>query len=277
MNKKRFILICLVILIVVALFSLVLEYINKGRSNDIASEQTKQPNIIEQPLQQSTEQSIITNSTSDTNSDAQGQPTEPKQIPAKSTWPVNISQQVASSSTVVVNKKHKLPDTYIPSPLVSIGGVQLRQDAKSAMDDLLAAASVAGYSLKILSGYRSYSYQANLYNSYVARDGKIAADTYSARPGFSEHQLGLAGDVGNSNGSCDLETCFGDSAAGKWIASNAQNYGFIVRYPRGKELETGYQYEPWHLRYLGIDIAKSVYSSGETLDQYYNITAGGYE
>lgn len=277
MNKKRFILICLVILIVVALFSLVLEYINKGRSNDIASEQTKQPNIIEQPLQQSTEQSIITNSTSDTNSDAQAQPTESKQIPAKSTWPVNISQQVASSSTVVVNKKHKLPDTYIPSPLVSIGGVQLRQDAKSAMDDLLAAASVAGYSLKILSGYRSYSYQANLYNSYVARDGKIAADTYSARPGFSEHQLGLAGDVGNSNGSCDLETCFGDSAAGKWIASNAQNYGFIVRYPRGKELETGYQYEPWHLRYLGIDIAKSVYSSGETLDQYYNITAGGYE
>lgn len=277
MNKKRFILICLVILIVVALFSLVLEYINKGRSNDIASEQTKQPNIIEQPLQQSTEQSIITNSTSDTNSDAQAQPTESKQIPAKSTWPVNISQQVASSSTVVVNKKHKLPDTYIPSPLVSIGGVQLRQDAKSAMDDLLAAASVAGYSLKILSGYRSYSYQANLYDSYVARDGKIAADTYSARPGFSEHQLGLAGDVGNSNGSCDLETCFGDSAAGKWIASNAQNYGFIVRYPRGKELETGYQYEPWHLRYLGIDIAKSVYSSGETLDQYYNITAGGYE
>lgn len=277
MNKKRFILICLVILIVVALFSLVLAYVNKGRSNDIASEQTKQPNIIEQPLQQSTEQSIITNSTSDTNSDAQAQPTESKQIPAKSTWPVNISQQVASSSTVVVNKKHKLPDTYIPSPLVSIGGVQLRQDAKSAMDDLLAAASVAGYSLKILSGYRSYSYQANLYNSYVARDGKIAADTYSARPGFSEHQLGLAGDVGNSNGSCDLETCFGDSAAGKWIASNAQNYGFIVRYPRGKELETGYQYEPWHLRYLGIDIAKSVYSSGETLDQYYNITAGGYE
>lgn len=277
MNKKRFIIICLVILIVVALFSLVLAYVNKGRSNDIASEQTKQPNIIEQPLQQSTEQSTITNSTSDTNSDAQGQPTEPKQIPAKSTWPVNISQQVASSSTVVVNKKHKLPDTYIPSPLVSIGGVQLRQDAKSAMDDLLAAASVAGYSLKILSGYRSYSYQANLYDSYVARDGKIAADTYSARPGFSEHQLGLAGDVGNSNGSCDLETCFGDSAAGLWIASNAQNYGFIVRYPMGKELETGYQYEPWHLRYLGIDIAKSVYSSGETLDQYYNIPAGGYE
>lgn len=156
-----------------------------------------------------------------------------------------------------------------------IGGYQIRSDAKGAADSLIAAASNAGYPLKVISAYRSYEYQKNLYNNYVVRDGQAAADTYSARPGFSEHQLGLVADVGN--GSCDLETCFGDTPAGKWIAANAQNYGFIVRYPKGKEAETGYQYEPWHLRYIGVDVAKSVYTSGKTLDQYYNVPAGGYE
>ena len=111
----------------------------------------------------------------------------------------------------------------------------------------------------------------------MARDGQALADTYSARPGHSEHQTGLAVDVGAiSNPSCDLETCFGETIEGKWVAANAQNYGFIIRYPNGKDAITGYQYEPWHLRYVGIDAAVAIYNSGLTMDQYYGIEGGGY-
>jgi len=196
-------------------------------------------------------------------------------VPAPSQWPVKISMADAASLTVVVNKKHQLPSTYAPAGLTTYGSTQLRSQAAQALTDLVSDAAANGFTFKLISGYRSYSSQQSVYNSYVARDGQAAADTYSARPGFSEHQTGLAADVGN--GTCDLETCFGDSAAGKWIAANAQNYGFIVRYPKGKEADTGYQYEPWHLRYLGVDEARSVYASGKTLDQYYNVPAGGYE
>lgn len=162
----------------------------------------------------------------------------------------------------------------MPAGLTSYGGISLRSEAAAAIANLVSAAAGSGHTLKMISGYRSYASQSTIYNNYVAQDGQAAADTYSARPGFSEHQTGLAVDVGN--GICDLEICFGDTAAGKWVATNAQNYGFIVRYPQGKEAETGYQYEPWHLRYLGIDNAKSIYASGKTMDQYYGIAAGGY-
>lgn len=205
------------------------------------------------------------------------QPTPPT-TPAKpvaATWPVQISASDATSLTVVVNKKHQLPSSYVPAGLTAYGGYQLRSEAANALTRLVSDAAANGYSLKLISGYRSYSSQQSVYNSYVSRDGQLAADTYSARPGFSEHQTGLAADVGN--GTCDLEICFGDTAAGLWIAAHAQDYGFIVRYPKGKEADTGYQYEPWHLRFLGTDIAKAVYSSGKTLDQYYNVPAGGYE
>ena len=121
-----------------------------------------------------------------------------------------------------------------------------------------------GYDLPTLSAYRSYDYQAGLYNDYVARDGKEAADRYSAQPGKSEHQTGLAFDIGQ------LDDSFGETPAGKWLAQHAHEYGFIIRYPKGKEHITGYMYEPWHVRYLGIDTATSVYQSGLTLEEYLN-------
>jgi D-alanyl-D-alanine carboxypeptidase len=168
----------------------------------------------------------------------------------------------------VVNKKYKLPRSYAPG---------LRSETSNALAQLTNAASNAGIGLKTLSSYRSYDTQAATYSRWVARDGQSLADTYSARPGHSEHQTGLAVDVGaSSNPSCDLETCFGDTVEGKWVAANAQNYGFIIRYPNGKEAITGYQYEPWHLRYVGIDAAVAIYNSGLTMDQYYGIEGGGY-
>ena len=125
-----------------------------------------------------------------------------------------------------------------------------------------AAAKKDGYSLTIVSGFRSYSYQGQLYNNYVARDGKAAADTYSARPGHSEHQTGLAMDINNASSS------FNNTPEAKWIAENCYKYGFILRYPKGKENITGYMYESWHVRYLGKQLAKEVCDSGLTLEEF---------
>lgn len=202
-------------------------------------------------------------------------PANTNPAPEASKWPVQLSDAEAGSITVIVNKKHKLPSSYAPS-LSSVAGGQLRPEAASAFNNLLVAAKSSGLSsMKYVSGYRSYSTQQSLYNNYVARDGQAAADTYSARPGHSEHQTGLAVDVGNGGG-CDLEICFADTAEGKWVASNAYKYGFVVRYPKGKESTTGYQYEPWHLRYLGVAEAAAVYNSGKTLEEYYGVTGGDY-
>ena len=157
---------------------------------------------------------------------------------------------------LIVNKKYSLPSNYNP-------GVD--QTASNALKELQQGASNAGYSMPLLSGFRSYSRQETLYNNYVARDGQALADTYSAKPGHSEHQSGLAFDVGK------LDNNYGETAAGKWLKENAHHYGFIIRYLKGKENITGYQYEPWHIRYVGKDHAKKIYEQGITLEEYLNI------
>lgn len=188
-------------------------------------------------------------------------------------WPIIYSSEQANSLTVVVNKKHKLPSDYVPS-LISVAGGSMRPEAANELEKLLSAANSEGVPMSIISSYRSYNTQVSTYNKWVQQSGQAAADTFSARPGHSEHQTGLAVDLGN--GTCNLEICFGDTPAGNWLASNAQNYGFIIRYPEGKQAETGYQYEPWHIRFIGINEAKAVANSGQTLDQYYSVEAGDY-
>lgn len=180
-----------------------------------------------------------------------------------------------SSPWVVVNKQHPLqPLSYAPSDLVGVGSGQLmRSEAASALSTLLQASAQAGQSMSALSGYRSYATQSAVYNNYVRTDGQASADTYSARPGHSEHQTGLAVDVGN--GTCNLYACFGNTAAGQWLAANAHLYGFIIRYPDGKTAITGYQYEPWHLRYVGVDLATEMQSKKiSTLEEFFGITGG---
>lgn len=203
-------------------------------------------------------------------------PQQTTPAPPASIWPVQLTSTQAASITVVVNKKHKLPSAYVPQ-LASVAGGQLRTEAANAFNLMLTAAKTEGATaMRYISGYRSYAKQEQLYNNYVAQDGQTAADTYSARPGHSEHQTGLAVDIGEGGG-CDLETCFENTTSANWVASNAYKYGFILRYPKGKDTITGYQYEPWHLRYLGINEAAAVYNSGKTLEEYYNIPGGGYE
>ena len=168
----------------------------------------------------------------------------------------DITELTYIKGILVVNKKYGLPKTYNPGE---------NKEAKNALSKMQADASALGLSLKLISGFRTYSYQAGLYNRYVQKDGQAKADTYSARPGHSEHQTGLAFDVGQ------LKDSFGDTPSGKWLAQNCHLYGFIIRYPEGKSHITGYKYEPWHIRYLGIDVATKVKESGLTLEEYLGI------
>ena len=155
---------------------------------------------------------------------------------------------------LIANKTYGLPSDYNPGKILP--------DAQSAFNLMQADAKKAGLSLWICSGFRSYTYQNTLYNNYVARDGKAKADTYSARPGHSEHQTGLAMDINNASDS------FNNTKEAKWIAENCYKYGFILRYPQGKQDITGYKYESWHVRYLGKALAKEVYDSGLTLEEF---------
>lgn len=160
---------------------------------------------------------------------------------------------------LVANKTYSLPSSYNPGGLLP--------ECDKAYDKMDAAAAKAGYELYISSGFRSYGTQESIYNRYVANDGKANADRYSARPGYSEHQTGLAIDL---NGVSDS---FGDTATGKWVAAHCHEYGFILRYPKGKEAQTGYMYEPWHIRYVGVDVATKIYNSGLCFEEYYGITS----
>lgn len=161
---------------------------------------------------------------------------------------------------LIANKQYPLPKTYNPGE---------SSESKAALEKMLAGAKSAGFNLVAFSGFRSYEYQTTLYSNYVNRDGKKAADRYSARPGYSEHQTGLAYDIGEK-GREDLwlTSEFGESAAGKWLHQHAHEYGFILRYPQGKENITGYMYESWHFRYVGNETAKAVYEQNTTLEEY---------
>lgn len=159
---------------------------------------------------------------------------------------------------LIANKTYPLPSTYNPG---------VNPAANAALQEMFAAAKAEGLNLFVKSGFRSYSTQKSLYNNYVKRDGAAAADRYSARPGHSEHQTGLAFDINKANSS------FAGSPEANWLAQNCYKYGFIIRYPQGKESITGYIYEPWHVRYLGVETATAVYNSGLCLEEYLCITS----
>jgi len=170
--------------------------------------------------------------------------------------------------TVLVNKYNKLQSSYVPSDLKNIsskyGYGQLKAEAATAFEEMCAAAKKDNITIYGGSGYRSYSHQSRLYNNYVARDGKVEADTYSARPGYSEHQTGLAMDIMNGRWGYVDDT----DKEYTWLVNNSYKYGFILRYLEGKEEITGYMYEPWHYRYVGIDLATEITKLGITYDEY---------
>ncbi len=187
------------------------------------------------------------------------QPTEPE-TEATTTEQEEVTPTYINN-ILIVNKSYPLPKDYRPD------NDELTSETSNAFEKMRVDAQAEGLNLYISSGFRSYEYQAQLYQRYADRDGYEKADTYSARAGYSEHQTGLAFDLNT------IDDSFANTPEGKWVAENCWKYGFILRYPKGKEAQTGYQYEPWHLRYLGEDMAKKVYDSGLCLEEYLGITS----
>ena len=180
-------------------------------------------------------------------------------------------EEALNDLTILVNKYHKLPDDYEPDDLIALSyhnsyTYYLRSEAAEAYERLQSAALLDNVIIYPFSAYRSYDTQNTLYTRYKERDGEKKADTYSARPGFSEHQLGLAIDI-ISNTLTDNLT----NNDYEWMLDNSYKYGFIVRYPKGCQHITQFMEEPWHLRYLGIELATKVHNSGLTYDEYYDL------
>ena len=177
-----------------------------------------------------------------------------------------------NTNLILVNKYNYLTEDYIPENLEPIdiayarSGMQLVREAKEAFETLSEDAKKEGMNIIAMSSYRSYDYQVNLYDDYVATDGKEAADTYSARAGYSEHQTGLAVDVYNK---VLPYTSFEETEEFNWMQENAYKYGFILRFPKDKVNITGYQYESWHYRYVGKEAAKYIHNHDLTLEEYY--------
>ena len=159
---------------------------------------------------------------------------------------------------LIVNKTYSLPEDYAPG---------INTAAKAAFDEMTAAAFNDGLYLYINSGYRSYDEQYSLYYNYAAERGVIEADKVSSRPGFSEHQSGLCFDVNSTDFS------FNNTAEARWLAAHCAEYGFIIRYPKGKEEYTGYEYESWHIRFVGTEIAQDITSKGLCLEEYLGVTS----
>ncbi|EFI67075.1 M15 family metallopeptidase [Lysinibacillus sp. HST-98] len=193
-------------------------------------------------------------------------PAKPEQQPDENGYLPNQTlptEPTYINGILLANKIYPLPSTFAPEE---------NPEAREALNQMLAAAKQQGFDLVAFSGYRSFEYQTTLYDNYVKRDGQAAADRYSARPGYSEHQTGLAFDIGE-RGKEDvwLTEAFGETPAGQWLFAHAQEYGFILRFPQNKEEITGYMYESWHYRYVGKEIAKEITKKNITLEEYLGV------
>ncbi|MGI8383732.1 D-alanyl-D-alanine carboxypeptidase family protein [Robertmurraya sp. P23] len=182
----------------------------------------------------------------------------------------------------LVNKMFALPESYNPTDLVkpnvsfsfgdqTIEKSLMRQEAAIALEKMFAEAKASGIELYAVSGYRSYDRQQILFDAEVKKSGEEMAAQVVAVPGNSEHQSGLAMDISAKSANLGLTESFGETNEGKWLAANAHKYGFILRYPKGKETITGYQYEPWHFRFVGVDAAQTIFEKNITLEEYFDI------
>lgn len=188
---------------------------------------------------------------------------------------------VPSSYTALVNRDYLLPSSYVPQDLVvpkvrfshSEQGDKrkLRKAAAKSLEKMFRAAEKEKIIIYGVSGYRSYQRQESIYRRNVALRGRKATDALSAKPGSSEHQTGLTIDVSSAAVSGLLTERLAQTKEGKWLAKNAHKYGYIIRYPKGKSKITGYSYEPWHIRYVGVTVATYLYKNKLTLEEYYGV------
>ncbi|MGL5347356.1 MAG: M15 family metallopeptidase [Peptostreptococcaceae bacterium] len=196
---------------------------------------------------------------------------------------VETSQHINYENVVLVNRENEVGKEYIPSDLVELEvkflnnnthNNLLKKEAATQLEKMFEDAKKEGINLLAVSGYRSYEYQKKLYENKVRKAGKKEADRYVAMPGTSEHQTGLAIDLLSTEYK-KLNKGFENTNAYRWLCENIDEYGFIIRYQKGKESITGYEFEPWHFRYVGKDLAKELKERNITLEEYYGIN--GYE
>ncbi|MFJ5954768.1 D-alanyl-D-alanine carboxypeptidase family protein [Paenarthrobacter sp. NPDC092416] len=188
-----------------------------------------------------------------------------------------------TSQWVIVNKHRPLaPQNFVPPDLVqpdvrlAVSGeaALLNSTTAAATEKMFSAAAAEGVILALASGYRSYSTQIVTYNGYVNSSGQAAADRASARPGYSEHQTGWSFDISDGGGACSFQPCFAEQPAAVWAKANAYKFGFVVRYPWMFHETTGYFYESWHLRFIGLEAATDMATRGiETLEEYFGLDA----
>ena len=207
----------------------------------------------------------------------------PTSIPAPTVATIDktlYSIDAADSLWVVADKLRRLsPKKYVPSGLKTMDVPHaytpvLRKDAAKAYLKMFRAAKKKGINLVVQSGYRSYSAQVSVYNGWVASLGKKGADLQSARPGYSEHQTGLSVDIASATAGCTIQSCFSKTPEGKWLTKNAWKYGWHLRYPKGKTSITGYKFEPWHWRYVGLDLAAELNLTPKiTLEEFFELPA----
>ena len=256
-------------------------------------EQSEEPQESPQPQESSTTEEIPAE-TPETNPEPavpetpaeSPQPQESASVESIQPEPVYTEDPVftdVNSLLIVANKTHRLPEGYAPADLINVNDVggwgtiapYMRAEAAYAVAEMTQAAAADGVTLMFSSAYRSESYQKQLYDGYVAQYGVERADRISSRPGYSDHQTGLALDFIEGKGA-DFTSDFEYSASGIWLRDNAHYYGFIMRYPKGKADITGYSYEPWHFRYVGVDTATAIYNVDVfcSFEEYFGVSGG---
>lgn len=248
-KKKLLWVISLFVLLIILLFSLLYAVQHFNKKEEIVSKPVEEEveEIIEEPVieeVEKVEEEVVVEKVIDTKSD--------------------------SSINKIVNKENLVDKDYVPSlQTIENTDIKLRDEAKEAFEQMSNKAKEEGIDIVPLSGYRDYKEQLSLYYTYEEKYGRKYADRLDATPGASEHQLGLAIDVGDGSNKCNLQYCFINTAAGKWLKENSYKYGFILRYPYGKEDVTKVIASPWHYRYIGIEEAKNVFDSNLVLEEYY--------
>ncbi len=263
-NKKPIIIGSIISVVLFALIAVVYIYKDELFSSKSTTESEEvTPDIVE--TQEELNEAVVEDNKQPDTEQQDEQPDKMIEVDAGG-YPIAVAAVVEPTyidGILIANKKYPLPEDFNPGE---------NAEARAAFEQMATDAKALGFDLVAFSGFRSYEYQTTLYNNYVNRDGKEAADRYSARPGHSEHQTGLAFDVGEkSREDLWLTAEFGETPAGKWLADNAYKYGFILRYPEGKEDVTGFMYEAWHFRYLGVEKATEVKQTGLTLEEYLSV------
>lgn len=299
-RRNRIILACTaaaLLIIIIVIISVSMKGCSKSKKTDknVESTTAKVEESTQTKENESTSEEV---SSTDTNTDTSSIMSDATSVPASSDSSEFAPPVVPSGNTVskgttskgfqiqeingatyidgvlIANKTYALPQDFIPTnpdqPVnADRSSTCLDKTLMSAWNTMLKDATAKGLNIYIASGYRSYNYQVNVYNRYVKSDGAAVADTYSSRPGNSEHQTGLCFDLNT------IEDSFQYTNEGKWVNDNCYKYGFCIRFPKGKDSATGYQYESWHLRYVGVDLATKLYNNGDwlSLEEYFGITS----